>query len=58
MLISEKIKKSIETEVKSQKNLLKLLDNQEKNYKVDLKQEKENIATSITYYEKVLSEVA
>lgn len=58
MLISIKIKKAIETEAKSQKQLLKLLVNQEANYGVDLSQEKAEINKSVEYYEKVLKEVA
>lgn len=58
MLISIKIKKAIETEAKSQKQLLKLLVNQEANYCVDLSQEKAEINKSIEYYDKVLKEVA
>ena len=58
MLVSEKIKKVIEVEIKSQKQLLKLLDAQEKNYKVDYSDEKENINKSLEYYNKILNEVA
>lgn len=58
MLISVKIRKSIESEVKVQKSLLKALEVQEKNYNVDLGQQKEDISKSLEYYEKVLKEAA
>lgn len=58
MLISVKIKKSIESEVKVQKNLLKALEVQEKNYSVDLSQPKEDVSKSLDFYEKVLKEAA
>lgn len=58
MLISIKIKKAIETEAKSQAQLLKLLENQEANYGVDLSKEKAEINKSLEYYDKVLKEVA
>lgn len=58
MLVSIKIKKSIENEVKSQKNLLKALENQETNYKVNLTKQKEDINKSIEYYTQILEEVA
>lgn len=58
MLISVEIKKKIEKEAKTQRTLLKLLENQEKNYNMDLTQEKEDINKSIDYYDKVLKEVA
>ena len=58
MLVSEKIKKAIEAEVKSQKQLLKLLDAQEKNYKVDYSDKKEAINDSLDYYSKILNEAA
>ena len=56
MLLSEKIKKIIESEIKSQKQLLKLLDNQEKNYHEDYSSKKEMINKSLEYYDKVLKE--
>ena len=58
MLVSIKIKKAIEVEAKSQKQLLKLLENQEANYGVDLSKEKTEINKSLAYYEKVLKEAA
>lgn len=58
MLISIKIKKAIESENKNQKQLLKSLENQENNYKVDLSKAKTEISKSIEYYEKVLKETA
>lgn len=58
MLVSEKIKKAIESEVKSQKSLLKLLEAHEKNYKVDYSEEKEEINASLNYYDKILNEAA
>ena len=58
MLISIKIKKSIEKETKDQKQLLKSLENQENNYKVDLSKVKTEISKTIEYYEKVLKETA
>ncbi len=58
MLVSIKIKKAIEQEAKNQKQLLKLLENQEANYGVDLSKEKTEINKSLAYYEKVLKEAA
>lgn len=58
MLVSEKIKKAIESEVKAQKQLLKLLEAQEKNYKQDYAEEKQAINDSLNYYDKVLKEAA
>ena len=58
MLVSIKIKKAMEAETKNQKNLLKLLINQEANYGVDLSKEKAEVNKSIAYYEKVLKEAA
>ncbi len=58
MLISEKIKKTIESEVKAQQTLLKLLVNQEQNYNVDCSKEKEAIEESIAYYNKVIRDAA
>ena len=54
MLVSIKIRKSIESEVKVQKSLLKALETQEKNYNIDLTRQKQDITKSIEYYEKVL----
>lgn len=56
--ISIKIKKALETEIKSQQALLKLLANQEKNYNKDLTKEKQDIETSIAYYNKVIKDAA
>ena len=56
MLVSEKIKDVIKKEIKNQENLLKLLENQEKNYGKDYEQEKIEIKNSITYYNKILNE--
>lgn len=58
MLVSVKIKKAIENEVKSQKSLLKALENQEANYKVNLSKTKEDINKSIEYYNMFLDEAA
>ena len=58
MLVSIKIKKAIESEIKQQKALLKLLVAQESNYGTDYSKEKADINQSITYYEKVLKEAA
>ncbi len=56
MLVSEKIKKVIKGEIKSQETLLKMLENQEKNYGAKYPKEKEQIKLSIEYYNKVLRE--
>ncbi len=58
MLISNKLKKAIESEVKAQQTLLKLLVNQEQNYNVDCSKEKEDIEKSIAYYNKVIKDAA
>lgn len=58
MLANKKILKSIENEIKSQKTLLKLLNNQETNYNVDLSSEIKNVIDSIAFYENVLKEAA
>lgn len=58
MLANKKILKTIETEIKSQKALLKLLETQETNYNVDLSKEKENINNTISFYERVVKEAA
>lgn len=56
MLVSEKIKDVVKKEIKSQENLLKLLENQEKNYGKNYEQEKVEIKNSIAYYNKILNE--
>lgn len=56
MLVSEKIKKIINAEIKSQENFLKVLDSQEKNYGLQLSKEKETTQNSIDYYKKFLEE--
>ena len=56
MLISIKIKNDIEKEIKEQKQLLKSLEKQEHNYKVDLSKEKAGVSKNIEYYDKVLKE--
>lgn len=56
MLVSEKIKDVIRKEIKSQENLLKFLENQEKNYDKDYSQDKQDIRNSIAYYNKILNE--
>ena len=58
MLVSEKIKKAIEIEVKAQKQLLKLLEAQEKNYKEDYSDKKDAINQTLNYYDKILNEAA
>lgn len=58
MLVSLKIKKAIEAEVKGQKALLKLLESQEANYNSDCNEVKENVKASIDYYNKILNEAA
>ena len=58
MLVSEKIKKAIESEVKAQKQLLKLLEAQEKNYKEDYSDKKDAINQTLNYYDKILNEAA
>lgn len=58
MLVSIKIKKAIESEIKAQQTLLKLLVAQEQNYNVDCSKEKEDIEKSISYYNKVIKDAA
>lgn len=58
MLISIKLKKAIEGEIKAQQTLLKLLENQEQNYNVDCSKEKAEIEESIAYYNKVIKDAA
>ena len=58
MLVSIKIRKAIESEAKAQKNLLKSLESQEANYKVDFSKHKAEINKSIEYYNKILDEAA
>ena len=58
MLISVKIIKSMESEGKKQKALLKTLETQEKDYGVNLTQQKQDIKNSIAYYEKTIKEAA
>lgn len=55
MKISLKLQKNIETELKKQKYLLSLMENQEKEYGVIF--DKVSINESIAYYEKILKEV-
>lgn len=54
MLLSLKIKKTIESEIKNQKALLKLIVAQETNYNSNYAKEKEDINKTIAYYEKIL----
>ena len=56
MLVSEKIKEIIKKEVKSQQSVIKVLENQEKEYGFQFTKEKEMINKSIEYYNKVLNE--
>ena len=56
MLVSEKIKEVIKKEIKSQENLLKILELQEKNYDKDYGQDKQDIKNSIAYYNRILNE--
>lgn len=56
MLVSEKIKEAIKKEIKSQENLLKILELQEKNYDKDYGQDKQDIKNSIAYYNRILNE--
>lgn len=55
-LISEKIKKAIESELKSQQAYLKLLESQEKYYGKDHTEEKEFVKKTIANYDKMLKE--
>ena len=56
MLVSEQIKEIIKKEVKSQQSVIKVLENQEKEYGFQFTKEKEMINKSIEYYNKVLNE--
>ena len=56
MLVSEKIKEIIKKEVKSQQSVIKVLENQEKEYGLQFPKEKEIINKSIEYYNKILNE--
>ena len=56
LLISEKIIKVINSEIKSQNSLLKLLEDREKNYHTDHSQDKEKINKSLQFYNKILEE--
>ena len=58
MLISIKIKKSIEAEIKAQKSFVKTLEAQESNYGTNVKEVVDQTKQSINYYEKVLKEAA
>lgn len=58
MLISLKIKKVIEAEIKAQKSVIKMLEAQESNYGTDVKEVVDQAKQSISYYEKVLKEAA
>lgn len=55
-LISEKIKKVIKTEIKAQETTLKILENQEVNYGLQLGKEKEFVKKTINNYNKMLIE--
>lgn len=56
MLVSIKVKELIKKEIKAQENYLKILVQQEKNYNVNLSDEKEETKLSIEYYNKILKE--
>ena len=56
MLLSAKIVKEIEKEIKTQKDLIKTLELQEQQYECDLTQVKEQARKIIDYYYKVLKE--
>lgn len=56
MLVSLKIKKAIEAEIKSQRAYLKALETQEKNYSKDLTEEKQTVKDSIANYEAFIKE--
>ena len=58
MLISEKLKKAIESEAKKQASVLKILESQEAEYKVNLSKAKEDVKASIVYYNTILEEAA
>ena len=51
MILSLKIKKAIESEIKVQQTLKKSLELQETNYNVDLSNMKNDIDKVITYYQ-------
>ena len=57
MIISIKLIRAIEAELKKQKALLELLISREENYNDDLSNEKSFVESSINYYEKLLKEV-
>ena len=56
MLLSVKIRKEIEKEIKVQKEFIKQLENHEQQYGVDYTQQKEQVLKRIDYYYKVLKE--
>ena len=56
MLLSAKIVKEIEKEIKTQKDLIKTLELQEQQYECDWTQVKEQARKIIDYYYKVLKE--
>lgn len=58
MLLSLKIVKAIEQEIKAQEQFIKSLENQEKNYKKDLSDNKVEVQKSIDYYKKILKDAA
>ena len=58
MLLSLKIVKAIEQEIKAQEQFIKSLENQEKNYKKDLSDYKVEVQKSIDYYKKILKDAA
>ena len=53
-LVSENIRKAVQSEIKAQESLYKALDNQEKNYGSDLKVEKEQINAIVNNYKEFL----
>lgn len=55
-LISLKIESTLKAEIKSQQQYLKALESQEKNYDVDLTDEKNRCKEVISYYEKVIND--
>ena len=56
MLLSIKIIKEMEKEIKTLKDFLKILERQEEQYQVDYTLQKEQIHSSINYYYKVIKE--
>lgn len=56
MLVSNKIKEMIKKEIKAQENYLKMLELQEKNYNLNLNDEKKETQASIDYYNQILEE--